>query len=205
MPMDLLIAFAAFALISSITPGPNNLMLMASGTNFGFARTVPHMLGVALGFTLMVLLVGLGLAEIFSRIPQAHMALKAVCAVYLSYLAWKIATSAPPEDGEARGKPFTFVQAALFQWVNPKAWTMALTAVTAYAPADAGLAAFFLIAAVFGVINLPSVGLWAVMGTQLRRVLHDRRALQVFNLAAAILLLASLYPVLTSDFSAALG
>lgn len=205
MPADLFLAFAAFALISSITPGPNNLMLMASGTNFGFVRTLPHMLGVSLGFVLMVLLVGLGLAQIFTHVPMAYTLLKSVCAVYLCYLAWKIATSAPPTAGEARGKPLTFTQAALFQWVNPKAWTMALTAVTAYAPSDAGLLTFVLIAVIFGVINLPSVGLWAVMGVQLRRVLQDPGALRTFNIAAALMLLASLYPVFSSDFSKALG
>jgi len=205
MPADLFLAFAAFALISSITPGPNNLMLMASGTNFGFVRTLPHMLGVSLGFVLMVLLVGLGLAQIFTHVPMAYTLLKSVCAVYLCYLAWKIATSAPPKAGEARGKPLTFTQAALFQWVNPKAWTMALTAVTAYAPSDAGLLTFVLIAVIFGVINLPSVGLWAVMGVQLRRVLQDPGALRTFNIAAALMLLASLYPVFSSDFSKALG
>lgn len=205
MPIDLFLAFTVFALISSITPGPNNLMLMASGANFGFARTLPHMLGVALGFVLMVLLVGLGLAQIFTAFPLAYTLLKAVCAVYLCYLAWKIATAAPPEEGEARGKPFTFTQAALFQWVNPKAWTMALTAVTAYAPADAAPATFALIAGVFGVVNLPSVGLWALMGVQLRRVLQDPRALRMFNFAAALLLLASLYPVLSSDVTKTFG
>ena len=203
MPTDLFLAFAAFALISSITPGPNNLMLMASGTNFGLARTLPHMLGVSLGFVLMVLLVGLGLAQIFTHVPMAYTLLKAVCAVYLCYLAWRIATSAAPKAGEARGKPLTFTQAALFQWVNPKAWTMALTAVTAYAPADARLLTFVLIAAVFGVINLPSVGLWAMMGVQLRRVLQDPGALRTMNIAAALMLLASLYPVFSGDFSKA--
>ena len=132
MTPSLLFALTAFALVSSITPGPNNLMLMASGTNFGFARTVPHMLGVAIGFTLMIVLVGAGLVTVIGLVPGALTAIKWLSIAYLLYLAYKIATAAPnPLEGQSAGKPMTFVAAALFQWINPKAWTMALTAVSA--------------------------------------------------------------------------
>lgn len=198
MWMQTLPALTAFAFVSSITPGPNNIMLMTSGTNFGFRRTVPHMLGVALGFVLMIVLVGLGLAELFARYPLAHVVLKWVSVAYLLYLAWKVATARPPGDrAEAIGRPLTFVQAALFQWVNPKAWTMALTGVTVYMPPVEPWIGLALVAGLFGAVNLPCVGLWAVMGVKLRRWLSDTRRLRRFNIAAALLLVASLYPTVT--------
>lgn len=197
MTTDLFFAFAAFALIASITPGPNNLMLMASGTNFGLVRSIPHALGVSIGFTAMVLLVGLGLAQVFAAFPVAHDVLKVLCAVYLIYLAWKIATAPPPKPGVAQGKPMTFVQAALFQWVNPKGWSMALTAVSAYAVSD-NIWSYVTIAVLFGIINLPSIGVWTVLGVQMRRFLDNPRALRAFNIGAALLLVGSLYPALVS-------
>ncbi len=194
MSFDLIPALAAFALVSSITPGPNNLMLMASGANFGFARSIPHMLGIAIGFSVMVLLVGAGLVQVFDAYPISHQILKIVSVVYLLYLAWKIANAAPVTGRDANGKPMTFFQAAAFQWVNPKAWSMALTAVTAYTP-DTTLTAIALVALVFGAINLPSITTWTLLGQQMARVLTNRRRLAIFNWSMAILLVASLYPV----------
>lgn len=194
MTLDVFIALTAFAFVSSITPGPNNLMLMASGANFGLRRTVPHMLGVALGFSLMVVLVGIGLAEIFQRLPTAHLVLKIVSVLYLGWLALKIARAAPPREGGAAGRPFTFLQAAGFQWVNPKAWAMALTAVTVYAAGD--LYAILAVAAVFGAVNLPSITVWVMLGRQMRRFLTSPRRLAGFNWTMAALLIGSLYPVL---------
>lgn len=195
---ELFTALAAFAFVSSITPGPNNLMLMASGTNFGFVRTIPHLLGVSIGFTLMIVLVGAGLAKVFELYPVAHAILKYASCAYLLWLAWKIATSAPPGakgDTEAKARPMTFIQASLFQWVNPKAWTMALTAVSAYTlPADP-MVSLLVVAAVFGAINLPSTGSWALLGTQLRRFLNDPVKLRVFNVTMALILVATLYPI----------
>ncbi|MGF1554139.1 MAG: LysE family translocator [Paracoccaceae bacterium] len=188
-------ALAAFALATSITPGPNNLMLLASGANFGLRRTVPHMLGVALGFVAMAVVLGAGLVRAFEAVWWLEPALKALSVAYMLWLAWKVARAAPPEEGATAGRPLTFVQAALFQWVNPKAWAMATTAVTVYAPGE-GIAAVLLVGAVFGAVNLPSVGVWAVAGTQLRRLLTDRRRLRAFNAGMAALLLASLYPIL---------
>lgn len=199
MPFELLTGLALFSFVSSITPGPNNLMLMASGANFGLRRTLPHMLGVGLGFTAMVALVGLGLVSLFEAYPLSYDILKVVSVVYLVYLAWKIATSAAPAGSElekgGEGKPITFLQAVLFQWVNPKAWTMALTALTVYAPSQ-GLGAVLLVAAVFGLVNLPCVGCWTLLGQQLQRLLTSRRRLVIFNVSMAVMLVASLYPVL---------
>jgi threonine/homoserine/homoserine lactone efflux protein len=199
MSLDLLAALAAFALVSSITPGPNNLMLMTSGTHFGFRRTVPHLLGVSGGFVVMTLLIGLGVAGLFTAFPLSFEVLKWVSVAYLLYLAWHIATAPPLSElsdaPELDRKPLTFFQAALFQWVNPKAWTMALTAVTAYAPKTNPLMGLAVIAVVFGAINLPSVSLWTLMGVQLRRFLSKPQAQRAFNIGAALLLVATLYPV----------
>jgi threonine/homoserine/homoserine lactone efflux protein len=200
LTQELFFGLCGFALVSSITPGPNNLMLMASGTNFGFARTLPHMLGVSIGFVIMTILIGLGLAQIFVRFPIAYTVLKVGSVAYLIYLAWKIATAAAPKgDAASTGKPFSFLQACLFQWVNPKAWTMALMSVTAYVPADHPMMGLLIVALVFGAINLPTVGLWAFLGMQMRQFLQDPVKLRAFNILAALTLLASLYPVVTHD------
>lgn len=195
MTYDLVLALSLFALVSSITPGPNNLMLMASGANFGFRRTIPHMLGVGIGFTLMIVLVGIGLVQIFDLYPISHQILKVVSVIYLFWLAWKIANAAPPEGDVANeSTPITFIQAALFQWVNPKAWTMALTAITAYTP-NQTLGSVIWVALVFGIVNLPSVSLWTVLGEQMARFLTSAARLRAFNWLMAALLVASLYPV----------
>lgn len=194
MTYELLTALAAFALATSITPGPNNLMLMASGANFGFRRTLPHMLGVGLGFVFMVVLVGIGLIQLFDAYPESYTILKVLSVAYLVFLAWKIATAAPADGAKLTGRPFTFIQAALFQWVNPKAWAMALTAVSVYAPSQ-NLAAITLVAVIFGAINLPSVGSWTLLGQQMQRLLTNPRRLRIFNVTMATLLVASLYPV----------
>ncbi len=197
MSYDLLAPLALFAFVSSITPGPNNLMLMASGANFGFRRTVAHMLGIGIGFTVMILLVGLGLIQIFDAYPVTHQALKLVSTAYLLWLAWRIATAAGVHESDASpaGHPMSFLQAALFQWVNPKAWSMALSAIALYAP-DRSLWAVLAVALIFGTINLPCVSLWTVLGQQMRRVLTNHKRLRAFNWTMSGLLVLSLYPVL---------
>lgn len=193
--LSLLGPLALFALVSSITPGPNNVMLASSGLNFGFRRSVPHLLGVNLGFTLMIFLVGVGLGSVFQQTPVLYTILKYAGAAYLLYLAWKIATSGPLDEGEARGKPFTFLQAAAFQWVNPKAWVMAVGVVATYTPQNGFFANLAIATLVCGIVNLPSIGIWVTFGTALRRVLHRPAAIRAFNVGMALLLVASLYPV----------
>ncbi len=195
MTHELLYGLVAFAFVSSVTPGPNNMMLMASGANFGFRRTVPHMLGIGIGFTLMIFLVGVGLIQVFDSWPPSHTILKVVSVAYMLWLAWKIAHSAPPERQETTGTPMTFLQAAAFQWVNPKAWTMALTAITIYAP-DRAAGSILTVALAFGLVNFPSVSVWAVLGQELRRLLKSPASLRAFNWTMAVLLVLSLYPVL---------
>lgn len=193
---SLLGPLALFALVSSITPGPNNVMLASSGLNFGFRRSMPHLLGVNLGFTLMIFLVGIGLGSVFQQVPELYTVLKYAGAAYLLYLAWKIANSGGMEDGDARGKPFTFLQAAAFQWVNPKAWVMAITAMAVYTNPDHPFISVALISAAFAIVNLPSVSIWAGFGTALRGFLSDPTRLKWFNIAMGVLLAATLWPML---------
>ncbi|KQB97529.1 hypothetical protein AL073_00825 [Loktanella sp. 1ANDIMAR09] len=197
MTYEILIALVGFAFASSVTPGPNNLMLMASGANYGLRRTVPHMLGISIGHAFMVAMVGIVLLQIFTTYPVLNIALKVLSASYMLWLAWKIANAVPPEAKEVTGKPFTFLQAAAFQWVNPKAWFMAITAISAYAPQDRGvILGSVMVALVFSAVNLPSVTIWAWMGVQVRRWLGSARRLRVFNITMAVLLVVSLYPML---------
>lgn len=197
MTYEILIALVGFAFASSVTPGPNNLMLMASGANYGLRRTVPHMLGISLGHAFMVLMVGVVLLQVFVAYPVLNIALKVLSAAYMMWLAWKIANAVAPEAREVTGNPFTFLQAAAFQWVNPKAWFMAITAISAYAPQDRGIViGSLLVAAVFAAVNLPSVTVWAWMGVQVRRWLGSARRLRAFNLTMAVLLVGSLFPML---------
>lgn len=195
MSLELLPALYAFVLVAIFTPGPNNMMLLASGANFGLRRTVPHMLGITVGHSAMVVILGLGLAEVFETYPLVLSILKFVCLAYLFYLAWRIATAAPPDQADASGNPLGFFEAAAFQWVNPKAWAVALTAVTAYLPGS-GPGAVALVALVFVSVSLPSVSLWAGMGTAIRRWLSVPGRLRRFNWTMAGLLVLSTLPVL---------
>lgn len=196
MTYEMITALAVFAFVSSITPGPNNLMLMSSGANFGFKLTIPHMLGVGIGFTLMIVLVGLGVIQLFDQFPVSYDILKTCSIAYLLYLAFKIATSTSIDSNtKDRSKPFSFIQAALFQWVNPKAWTMALTSISVYAPSKS-LTAVLMVALVFGLINLPCVSTWVGLGQKMRQFLTTNNRLKLFNFAMAGLLVASIIPAL---------
>lgn len=200
LSLDLLLAFALFAFVTSITPGPNNMMLLASGVNFGFSRTIPHMVGISVGFFLLVMGVGFGLGSAFKAWPWLYTLLRYAGAAYLLYLAWKIATSGPASDSvDSRGEPISFLGAALFQWVNPKAWIMAIGAISTYTPMQGYFTNVLVIAAVFALINLPSVGVWAGFGGLLRNVLRNPTSLRVFNVVMAALLVASLYPLFVNQ------
>ena len=197
MTADLLTALVVFAFVTSITPGPNNMLLLASGVNYGFRRTIPQMLGVSLGFCLMILLVGLGIGQAFQRFPVLYAVLKITSVVYMLWLAWKIAMSGPISSRvhDATARPMTFLQACAFQWVNPKGWTMCLTAVSAFTVPAQYLVSLLAVVAAYFVVNLPSVSAWTVFGVSLRGLLADPKRVQIFNLAMAIALLASLWPV----------
>ncbi len=194
---DLLIAMAMFALVTSITPGPNNMMLLASGVNFGVRRTLPHWLGVSLGHFVMLILVGAGFERLLNAHPLVYQGMKLVGMAYLIYLAWTVARSgAPQRAGEQAAQPLGFLGAAAFQWVNPKAWIMALGYFSNYMPPDASMIFIVLTCLMFSAINFPSVGVWVWLGAQLERHLQNDALRRAFNGTMALLLLASMLPVL---------
>lgn len=196
MTSEVLLALAAYAFVTSITPGPNNFMLLSSGVNFGFVRSIPHMLGIGIGFVVLLLAVGFGLGAVLTTFPVLHTALKIVGGAYLLYLAWKIAMSRSVESGgDGTAQPMTFLQAAAFQWVNPKAWVMAVTAMAVFSNPANPFLSVVLIAAVFGIINLPCVSSWAGFGMALRGFLSDPTRLKWFNIAMGVLLAATLWPM----------
>ncbi|KKC25777.1 LysE family translocator [Sphingomonas sp. SRS2] len=194
MPIDTLIALATFCIVSTVTPGPNNMMLLSSGATFGFRRTIPHMFGISIGCVVMVLLLGFGLASVIGRLPWLYTLLHIVSTAYLLYLAWRIATSAGPGGASARGEPLSFLHAAAFQWVNPKAWAMTLGAATSFSRPDHLAGDVAVIAIALTVCGLPCIMLWAGGGTVVRRLLTRPVMLRAFNVGMAALLVVSLLP-----------
>lgn len=189
-------AIILFAIVSCVTPGPNNTMIMASGLNYGIRRSLPHYFGICLGFPVMVVAVGLGLAGLFELYPALHTVLKIVGAAYLTFLAWKIASAPVSGMNTTEGKPFTFLQAAGFQWVNPKAWALAVGATVAYTISDSTYALQVAsIAIIFLFFGAPCIMLWLWFGSALKNVLQHPRSVRIFNVTMALLLMASLIPV----------
>lgn len=198
MNHDLWIAAALFLIVSSVTPGPNNTMLMASGVNFGVRRSLPHLLGVQIGFTVMLLCVGLGLHAVLDRFPALYQVMRWGGATYLLWLAWKLATARPAEaDPTASApQPLGFWGAAAFQWINPKAWVMIVTAMGAYLPPDASVSQVLLLALMSLVLGSPCSAVWVGFGQAMRRLLQNPQRLRLFNITMALALVASLYPML---------
>jgi threonine/homoserine/homoserine lactone efflux protein len=196
MSGELFLALLVFVTVTLFTPGPNNVMLMTSGVNFGFARTQAHVWGVTLGFAFMVLVVGIGLGALFDAFPLLYTVLKYVSIAYLLYLAWMIANAGPVKEGEEKGRPLTFLQAAAFQWVNPKGWIMAIGAVSTYAAILSFPFNVLLITALFGAVGILSCLAWAAFGAGMRRLIRTPRAVRIFNIAMALALVASIAPVL---------
>lgn len=185
-----------FAIAASVTPGPNVLMVAAAAAGHGVRAVLPHMLGITFGFTAMLLLVGLGLAAPLAASPTAHAVLRILAGGWLLWLSWKIATAPPPGEAEAK-PPLGFVGAALFQWVNPKAWMVCGAAMAGYTRPGEGLVGqVVLVALVFGAVSMPCLIAWAGLGAGARRVLRDARALRRFNIAMGVLLAASVVPLL---------
>ena len=180
MPLtgELLLGLLTFTAVTCLTPGPNNAMLLASGFNFGFQRTLPHVLGVALGCAFMVLAVGLGIGQVFAWFPSLYGGLRLLSVIYLLWLAWGIARAGSPHDQGGEGShPMTFIEAALFQWINPKAWVMVLGATTTYVVAGQFVRSVLVIGGAFGLIGFVSSAAWALFGGMFRRLLHSPRAI----------------------------
>jgi threonine/homoserine/homoserine lactone efflux protein len=209
MSPAILSAAAMFGFVTSITPGPNNMMLLASGLNFGVRRTLPHMFGISIGYMVLMLAAGLGLGEALRDVPGAFLVLKLVGGAYMLWLAWHIARAAPPSEGAAQGeeeraaevgkhRPMSFLGAVAFQWVNPKAWVIVVTAVATYVAPNNLVRDLVIVTGVCGLINLPSIGVWTIFGASLRRLLRDPLWRRRFNVTMAVLLVASLWPLLAT-------
>jgi len=197
MSVHLLLALAAFSFIASATPGPNNIMLLASGATFGFRRTIPHVLGIIAGLSAMIVLVGLGFDAVFRAVPVLYTVLQVAGGAYLLLLAWRIAGAGGiGGDATARAQPITSLGAAAFQWINPKAWVTVVALLSAYAPEDHYLRNVAVVIAVFVAVALPSVAIWAAFGTAIARRLDERpERVRAVNLGAAVLLVLSLAPL----------
>jgi threonine/homoserine/homoserine lactone efflux protein len=197
MDPALFAGFLVFALVSSITPGPNNLMMMASGVNYGVKRSIPHMAGVCLGFGAMTFAVGIGLAGVFRAAPWLYVVLRWGAAAYILYLAYKMATAKGVGTAVTSGRPMHFLAAVAFQWVNPKAWVMALGAITTYAKPEHLTRDVVMIAVTYVLINIPCSLAWTASGVGIKRFLKRGGTLRLFNGAMAVLLVLSLYPLVT--------
>ncbi len=194
---EFLLPFTLFAVAGSITPGPNNIMLTASGANFGFRRTLPHMLGVCIGFPLMVVAIGLGLSQLFEHVPTAHTAMKLLGSAYLLWLAWRVARAGSADSPEASRRPLSFLQAAAFQWVNPKAWILASGAISTFTlVGEAMLPQVLTIAAIFTLISIPSATVWTLLGIGISRLLRSPFGLRLFNLIMGAMLAGSVFWIL---------
>jgi len=195
--MDALIPYMLYCVAMSGTPGPNNVMVMASGANYGFWRTQPHVWGINLGFAAMMFILALGLGTVLIAEPRLQLALKIAGVAYMLWLAWKIATAGGVGEAGEDAKPLTFLQAAAFQWVNPKAWMMILGAISVYAPADyPPLHKALYLSGVMLLAGAPPTQVWAAFGVGIRRALRNLKALRIFNVAMALLLVLSLAPML---------
>lgn len=195
MPLETGLALLVFAIVASATPGPNTLMLLASGVNFGFRRTVPHMLGVVFGFCILLLCVGFGLGVLLAAWPPLHQILIILGGCYLLYLAWRIATAGTLSPAKSKPRPLHLFGAMLFQWVNPKAWMMSVTAMAIYVQPASPDASVVIITAMFGLVGLPTVALWAGFGSVLRNWLDEPVRLRWFNRAMGLLLAMTIVPL----------
>ncbi|MGF1625098.1 MAG: LysE family translocator [Alphaproteobacteria bacterium] len=186
------LSFSLFALVTSITPGPNNVMLTALGANFGIARGLPCVFGVSAGFCLMLGLVVTGLGSVILANPEILDAIRWLGAAFLLWLAWKVAT-AHRVDPDREARPVGFLGAAAFQWVNPKAWLIATSAAATYLEADAGsaLAQSAAFGGIFFLAAVPCCLAWLAFGAALQRLLHTPRRLRLFNIAMGLTLAGS--------------
>ncbi|MGV0817993.1 LysE family translocator [Martelella sp. AMO21009] len=198
MNHETLLALFGFAVAASFTPGPNNFMVFASTVNFGFLRTIPHMAGVVIGFMVLLASIGAGLGAVVAAFPSLLTVAKVAGGAYLVWIAWKIANTRQMDSGRTvSGRPLTFLQAAAFQWVNPKAWIMSLTAISVYTYPEDYAFSVAMVSGMFGVVSVPSLSIWGGFGAGLRDWLSVGNRLRWFNIAMALLLVASLWPMLS--------
>ncbi|MFA0440306.1 lysine transporter LysE [Vibrio sp. 10N.286.49.C2] len=194
--MEYFLTVVLFAFSASVTPGPNNIMVMTSGVNFGVKKSLPLLIGICVGFAVMLLLVGLGFAQLFELFPSLHLIIKCIGTFYLLYLAWLIANSSGSVRTSSQARPFSFIKGALFQWVNAKAWVVATGAIAAFTTSGSNFYSQNLtIALTFFVVSFPCVGVWLLFGSMVKKWLNSDRNRAWFNYVMAGLLVVSVIPV----------
>ena len=191
------LSIVSFTLATVLTPGPNNIMMLSSGLNFGYKRTLPHMMGVAFGFAFMVVCVGMGINIIFEAYPFVYDIMKVIGFIYILWMAWQIANSSVDIKEDKNNKPFTFIQIVLFQWINPKAWIMAITAISSFTVANHDMfTQVLVIAFIYLLSGFISTNTWTLGGVFLKKLLKNKKAVKIFNISMALLLVASILPVI---------
>ena len=188
MNASLFVSYLLFCVVMTCTPGPNNALVMLSGARFGISKTLPLVLGIAFGVAVQLFAIGIGLNQVFLALPQLQFILSLIGTAYILWLAWKIASSGPLNIELEQKPSMGFLQGALFQWVNPKAWMMGVNTAILFLPSGSGWWTAASLALVCIAVNLPCVAVWAVAGDRLRHRLHDPLALRAFNLSMAALL-----------------
>ena len=195
--VEALLPLVGFVLVSVTTPGPNNLMVLASGANFGLTRTMPHIVGITVGFPVMIVAIGLGIGFVFEAYPAAHQLLKYLAFAYLLWLAWRIAQAGRPRSARVNPRPLTLLEAAAFQWVNPKAWAVVFAATALFMSVDGNRTLeIVVIAGLFGLVCLPNGVVWCLFGRVIAGFLGDDRRRRWFNTAMALLLVVSVVPTM---------
>ncbi len=198
MPLEQLLALMGFVMVMTGTPGPNNMMLLTSGANFGFRRSMPHILGITVGCQILLIAVALGLGQVLEHYPAAALLLKVLCGLALIYLAWMLVrpTRVLPVSGDIKvAQPLSFWQAAMFQWVNPKAWMMMITAFATYTQPAAMTTSILIICGLFVLVGMPCISIWNLFGASLKKLLQEPGRARTFNISMAVVLLGSMYPL----------
>ncbi|MDX1490796.1 MAG: LysE family translocator [Pseudohongiellaceae bacterium] len=194
--MEYLLSLFVFTFVACATPGPNNIMLLASGVNHGIRNSLPHYFGICIGFSVLVAAVGFGLGALFSQAPLLHQVLQTIGAAYLVYLAWRIASASAVDESESSAKPLSFIEAALFQWVNPKAWIIAVGAIATFTVQSRITQSILTIVAMYFIVGVVAMGIWLTLGASLQNFLKSSKRRRVFNIFMATLLLFSLASII---------
>ena len=195
--MENYFAVLLFSFTTAVTPGPNIIMITSSGLNYGIRKSMPHYLGVCIGLPVMVAAVGLGFDLVFHEFPFLHEIIKVMGIFYFFYLAYHVAIASGTSIHENKNKPLTFMQAAVFQWINPKAWIMATEAIAAYTTQDSDmLIQVYYVTLAFFLMMFPCTAVWLFFGVNLKKILKNEIQQRLFNLCMAVLLILSVTPVI---------
>ncbi len=193
--LEYYVSLCIFTFVAGITPGPNNMMLMTSGLNHGIRKSIPHYLGICIGFPVMVAAIGFGMGAVFSKYPSIYLYLKISGITYLIYLAWKIANAGSQHAAQQTKEPFSFIQAAAFQWLNPKAWAIGIGALAAFTTKENFTISVLAVIFVYLMMGFICMGLWLKIGQSLKGILYTRTRVQFFNVTMAVLLVISVVPM----------